>query len=66
MMANPQINRPVFGMATNGEDYIFVKLDPQSGYYDFSDKLTLSKRSNEDFYQVLRIIKRIKELLNEG
>lgn len=53
-------------MATNGEDYIFVKLDPQSGYYDFSDKLTLSKRSNEDFYQVLRIIKRIKELLNEG
>ncbi len=63
MMANPHLNKPVFGMVTNGEDYIFVKLDQQSGYYDFSDKLTLSKRSNEDFYQVLQMIKRIKELL---
>lgn len=65
MMANPHQDKPIYGMVTNGEDYIFVKLDQQNRQYDFSDKLTLSKRNNTDFYQVLQIIKKIKNIVSE-
>ncbi len=63
MMANPQRQKPVFGIVTNGEDYLFVKLNQEAKSYDFSDKLTLSKRMNEDFYQVLQVMKQIKNYL---
>lgn len=63
MMANPNLEQPIFGMITNGEDYIFVKLSQKDKKYDFSDKLTLSKRSNQEFYQVLRVMKQFKQLL---
>ncbi|ACK70789.1 protein of unknown function DUF450 [Gloeothece citriformis PCC 7424] len=66
MMANPNQAKPVYGMVTNGEDYIFIKLDQQSRQYNFSDKLTLSKRSNTDFYQVLQIMKAIKTIVSES
>ncbi|WP_013325288.1 type I restriction endonuclease [Gloeothece verrucosa] len=65
MMANPYQDKPVYGMATNGEDFIFVKLDQQNSQYNFSDKLTLSKRNNVDFYQVLQTLKKIKNLVSE-
>ena len=63
MMAHPYQNRPIFGMITNGEDYIFIKVIHQQRQYEFSDKLTLSKRNNQEFYQVFQIIKNIKKLL---
>ncbi|MEA5532931.1 type I restriction endonuclease subunit R [Crocosphaera sp. XPORK-15E] len=63
MMANSHQKRPVFGMVTNGEDYIFVKVIHQHKQYDYSDKLTLSKRNNTDFYQVFQVIKKLKQLL---
>lgn len=50
-------------MITNGEDYIFIKVIHQQRQYEFSDKLTLSKRNNQEFYQVFQIIKNIKKLL---
>jgi hypothetical protein len=60
MMANPREERPVFGLATNGEDYIFIKLDRSSNCYDFSDKLTLSTINNREFYQAFQILKTLK------
>jgi hypothetical protein len=62
MMGNPQPERPVFGMATNGEDFIFIKLNQQVRQYDLSDKLTLSKRNNNELYEVVRVMKRIAGL----
>ncbi|MDY6784901.1 MAG: type I restriction endonuclease [Cyanobacteriota bacterium] len=61
MMGNSNLEQPTFGMATNGEDYIFIKLDRQGKQYDLSDKLTLSTRRQNELYEVVRIMKRIKE-----
>ena len=59
MMANPNEDRPVFGMATNGEDYIFLKVDRASRQYAKSRKLTLSNPSSNELYVVLQIVRSI-------
>lgn len=64
MMGNSHPERPVFGMVTNGEDFYFIKLTQQGvRQYDLSDKFTLSKRRNNELYEVLRVMKRIASLL---
>ena len=63
MMANTEQKSPIFGLVTNGEDYIFIKVSLQDKQYDLSDKLTLAKRNNQEFYQVFQIIKNIKQFL---
>lgn len=63
MMANTEQKSPIFGLVTNGEDYIFIKLSHQDKQYALSDKLTLAKRNNQEFYQVFQIIKNIKTIL---
>jgi hypothetical protein len=63
MMANPNLELPVFGMITTGEDYIFIKLNQQVGFYDLSDKFTLSTRRNNELYEVCRVMKRIVSLV---
>jgi hypothetical protein len=59
MMANPNSELPSFGMITTGEDYLFIKLDHQTHQYGLSDKFTIAKHNNREFYEVLQIIKRI-------
>jgi hypothetical protein len=49
----------VFGLITTGEDYLFVKLDPQQQRYDVSDKFTLSTRQGNQLHRVAAIIKRL-------
>ncbi len=63
MMTNTEQKSPIFGLVTNGEDYIFIKVSHQDQQYDISDKLTLPKRNNQEFYQVFQIIKNIKRCL---
>ncbi|MGK7880998.1 MAG: type I restriction endonuclease subunit R [Crocosphaera sp.] len=63
MMANTKQESPIFGLVTNGEDYIFIKVSHQDKQYEISDKLTLAKRNNQEFYQVFKIIKNIKQFL---
>jgi hypothetical protein len=59
MMASPHRDRPTFGMATNGDEFMFIKLSldrvPQ---YDISDTFSLLPRRNR-FPEVLRILKRL-------
>ncbi len=50
---------PVFGLITTGEDFLFVKLDPQQQQYDLSDKFTLTTRRDHQLYTVVQIIKRL-------
>jgi hypothetical protein len=67
MMANPQTERPVFGMATNGGEFFFVKLlqsDPS--VYDVSRIFSHLPLRNE-FYTVLQVLKKIgASLISDG
>jgi hypothetical protein len=57
MMANPNPASPILSLVTNGEDFLFVKLDSQSQQYDISDKLTLTTRLVNQLYTVALLIK---------
>ncbi|MGB3695394.1 MAG: restriction endonuclease subunit R [Spirulinaceae cyanobacterium] len=59
MMSNPTTENPSYGLITTGEDYLFVKLDPQQREYDLSDKFTLSTRRNNQLHIVIQILKRL-------
>lgn len=62
MMANPMPERPLFGMVTNGNSFIFLKVRlgtvPE---YDFSETYTLLSRANR-LYEVLQILKGIARI----
>lgn len=62
MMANSEPDKPIYGIATNGDSFIFIKLS-RSGKpeYDVSDAFLLLPRRNR-FYDVLRIFKRLGQL----
>ena len=59
MMSNPNNRDPSYGLITTGEDYLFVKLNPQTREYDVSDKLTLSTRRDNQLYKVIQILKHL-------
>ncbi|MCL1473747.1 type I restriction endonuclease [Argonema antarcticum] len=60
MMANPTSEMPAFGMITNGEDYIFIKLNKQVRQYGLSNKFTApSIDENNNLCRVMRVMKRI-------
>ncbi|AOY79527.2 hypothetical protein BJP36_05955 [Moorena producens JHB] len=62
MMANPNQLRPSFGLVTNGTNFRFLKLT-KSGrpMYALSDEFTIHR--GNDWYYVLRILKRIAQLV---
>lgn len=65
MLANPNPDRPAFGLVTNGDDFQFIKLTKQdTPQYAFSDKFTLSKRENE-LYKVLSVLKNLGQILSQ-
>lgn len=65
MLANPNPEQPLFGLVTNGSNFIFLKLVKQEvPYYALSDEFTL--RRGNDLHTVLGILKRLGELLIEG
>jgi hypothetical protein len=65
MMANPDTEKPVFAMATNGGEFFFLKINrlgtPQ---YDISRIFSHLPLQNE-FYDVLRILKRLGKNIEE-
>jgi hypothetical protein len=61
MLANPQPDKPVFGLVTNGGNFIFMKMiRKEQPIYALSDEFTL--RRGNDLYMVLRILKRLGQL----
>lgn len=62
MMGQPDGTSPVYGTVTNGEDWIFIKLDRQQQSYALSDQLILSNQSNDDLFAVGRILKQLRGL----
>lgn len=65
MLASPQSGSPSFGMATNGDEFVFLKLsqgdEPQ---YDASRTFSLFPRRHE-LGEVLRILKRLGQVVLE-
>lgn len=65
MMANPNSDLPSFGLVTNGDQFIFVKSAKYpSLQYDFSDDFSLFGRRHNELWDVLRILKRLKDGMN--
>ncbi len=63
MLANPNPEKPTFGLVMNGSNFIFMKLTKQDvPKYALSDELTLLKRENE-LYKVLSILKNLGQIL---
>ncbi|AFY80653.1 type I restriction endonuclease [Oscillatoria acuminata] len=65
MLAHPNPQRPVFGMVTNGGNFIFVKLQHQEfPEYELSSVFSLLPRRNQ-LYEVLQIVKRLGRMAIE-
>ncbi|MEO0374738.1 MAG: type I restriction enzyme HsdR N-terminal domain-containing protein [Cyanobacteria bacterium P01_A01_bin.17] len=66
MMSAPHLNRPVYGLATNGDEFRFIKLDksiPNKPQFDLSDICSLFPPQRSKLEQVLRILKQTDSLL---
>ena len=61
MMANPHPERPVFGLVTNGSEFIFLKLQQQDTLSYAESDLFSIKRGN-DLYTVVSILKHLAQL----
>ncbi|MEB3151492.1 MAG: type I restriction endonuclease subunit R, partial [Sphaerospermopsis sp.] len=66
MMVNPNAEKPVFGMATNGGEFFFIKLNRQgTPQYDISRIFSLLPLQNE-LYDVLMILKQLGSQIEES
>ncbi len=63
LLANPNPEKPGYGMISTGGSFIFVKLvNGESPRYGTSDLFGISNRTN-NLYDVLRILKRLTQLV---
>ncbi len=63
MLANPKPEKSLFGLVTNGTNFIFLKLTKQNQIeYALSDELSLLKRGN-DLYQILKTLRKISQAI---
>lgn len=60
MAANPQPDRPLFGMITNGSSYLFVKLLDRQ--YGTSDLFATRAQHRNNLYEVLEILRHFGSL----
>lgn len=62
MLANPQRQYPLYGMVTNGSNFIFLKLMHQDvPSYALSEEFTLRRAG--DLFTVLQVLKRLAEVI---
>ncbi|NJL91311.1 MAG: type I restriction endonuclease subunit R [Coleofasciculaceae cyanobacterium SM2_1_6] len=55
MIASPNGDKPTYALVTNGDHFMFIKL--QDRVYDLSDDFSLFRRSSNELYRVLQILK---------
>jgi len=60
MMASPNGDLPTYALVTNGDHFMFVK--KYGSQYDLSDDFSLFKRSQNELYPVLQILKSLANL----
>jgi Type I restriction enzyme R protein N terminus (HSDR_N) len=64
MLSSPDSAKPIFGLITNGSEFLFLKLLKQEKKiprYALSEQFTLLNRYNE-LYQVLSVLKKLGQL----
>jgi hypothetical protein len=59
MMAMPDRSKPMFSLVTDGDVFIFIKLDRSSGEYDLSDTFSLLFNRENKLYGVLQGLHRM-------
>jgi hypothetical protein len=59
MMATPERSKPMFSLVTDGDVFIFIKLDRSSGEYDLSDTFSLLFNRENKLYGVLQGLHRM-------
>jgi hypothetical protein len=65
MLASPHKARPTFGMATNGDEFVFLKLAyGETPQYDASRTFSLFPRRHE-LGEVLQILKRLNQVIED-
>jgi hypothetical protein len=65
LMANPRPEQPSFGMVTNGDDILFVKLvQAEQRYYALS-RIFAPFTSGRELYGALQVLKRIGQTIGE-
>jgi len=63
MLASPNQDKDVYGMVTNGSNFIFLKIEwRDKPIYGISDEYTLMRHGN-DLYEILQILKTIGEVI---
>lgn len=64
MLATPQPTQPLYGMVTNGSNFIFLKMIRQNTpRYSRSHEFILER--GNDVYTVLQVLKRLAEVIGE-
>lgn len=61
LMANPQPDRPSFGMVTNSDDIFFVKLVQQPQPQYFLSRVFSPLTSKQELYSILQILRRLAQ-----
>lgn len=65
MVASPNSERPVFGMVTNGDGFLFIRLVKKNNFfYDLSDNFSLFNQSRNELYDVLRVLRQIGQSMD--
>jgi hypothetical protein len=64
MMANPNPQHPVYGLITNGDEFMFIKMLTQGvPQYDFSNIFSLLLPRRNQLEDILRILKQIAKII---
>ena len=66
-LGNPQPSQPLYGLVTDGDLFMFVKLTQENTeiIYDFSEPFSLLVARRHKLYQILQILKNISEVVGE-
>jgi predicted type IV restriction endonuclease len=62
MLASPMPSRPLYGLVTNGSNFVFLKC-VQQGEPEYARSKTFDLEEGTDLDQVLRILKRLAEIV---
>jgi hypothetical protein len=63
LMANPRHDRPSFGIVTNGDEILFIKLlQSKPGHYDFS-RVFSPLSSRQELYGAVQILKGLAQVI---
>ena len=62
MLANPHPDRPTYGLLTNGNSFLFIKLIPGDPPQYVLSRFFYILNPGNDLYQVLSVLKRIAQL----